>query len=97
VPLLDEFPVDLVFEHHDHTYKRTRPLKAGLPHPEGLVFVGDGNWGRGIRQTREADYLEKRAATFNVLGVMLHSDGRQEVEVFDEAGNIIDRFRIQGD
>src|SRR5262249_48443694 len=30
VPLFERHEVDLVLEHHDHTFKRTHPLRGGL-------------------------------------------------------------------
>ena len=46
VPLFERYNVDAVFEHHDHTYKRTHPLLDGRPDPKGIVYLGDGSWGK---------------------------------------------------
>jgi hypothetical protein len=35
-----------VFEHHDHTYKRTHPLLDGRTSERGIVYLGDGSWGK---------------------------------------------------
>ncbi len=56
IPLFDRFNVDLVFEHDDHAYKRTRPLTASQPQPGGVVYVGDGAWGRGPRHAVKPAY-----------------------------------------
>lgn len=45
-PLFEKHNVDIVLEHHDHTFKRTYPLKGGLVDKNGLVYLGDGSWGR---------------------------------------------------
>lgn len=49
-PLFDSNPrVRVVFEHGDHTYKRTVPIKGGVADPDGIVYCGDGLWGVGMR------------------------------------------------
>lgn len=49
VPIFDEYELPLAFEHHDHTYKRTVPIRNGVEDPNGTVYLGDGCWGVGIR------------------------------------------------
>lgn len=49
VPLYEQAGVKLVFEHHDHTYKVTKPLLNGAENTNGIVFLGDGLWGVSSR------------------------------------------------
>lgn len=49
VPLFEQAGVKLSFEHHDHTYKVTKPLLNNQEHTNGIVFLGDGLWGIGSR------------------------------------------------
>lgn len=42
LPLFDTYHVDLVFEHHNHTYKKTYPMKGGKIDLHGTVYLGDG-------------------------------------------------------
>lgn len=49
VPLFDQHDVRLAFEHHDHTYKTTVPIRNGVEDPNGTVYCGDGCWGVTIR------------------------------------------------
>ena len=46
VPLFERYNVDAVFEHHDHTFKRTHPLLDGRVNENGIVYLGDGSWGQ---------------------------------------------------
>ncbi len=97
VPLLEQERPSIVFEHHDHTYKRTKRLRGGKPHPEGVLYVGDGNWGRGSRSVHpERPYLERAESALNVLRVTLHTDGTGEGRAFDETGRELDSFRFSG-
>jgi hypothetical protein len=49
-PLFDEYGVQLAFEHHDHAYKRTYPIRKGTVDPRGVVYLGDGAWGVTVRK-----------------------------------------------
>ncbi len=60
-PLFDEFDVSVAFEHHDHAFKRTKPIIGGEPNPEGTVYLGDGAMGVEAREVKNAEswYLAK--------------------------------------
>jgi hypothetical protein len=49
-PLFDKYGVKLVFENHDHCFKRTHPIRAGKIDPKGTTYLGDGAWGVGLRK-----------------------------------------------
>src|SRR5262249_6155434 len=59
VPLFEKHNVDLVLEHRDHTFKRTHPLKNGHADPNGIVYLGDGSWGklRAPKKPEDRPYL----------------------------------------
>lgn len=90
VPLFEQAGVHLAFEHHDHTYKRTRPLLAGEVHPDGIVYAGDGLWGIGSRPPDTTRwYLEPGAsAQHHVHLVTLTATGRT-LQTVDAGGNFI--------
>ena len=50
-PLFDKYLVDLALESDGHCMKRTIPIRDGKPHPEGLVYLGEGGLGVGQRKT----------------------------------------------
>jgi acid phosphatase type 7 len=56
-PLFDEFGVVAAFENHDHMYKRTKRMRANQPHPEGVLYLGDGAFGRNPRTGDQARSL----------------------------------------
>ncbi len=50
-PLFQKNRVRVAFENHDHTYKRTYPMRDGEIHATGVVYIGDGAWGDvGVRE-----------------------------------------------
>jgi len=44
-PLFEKHRLSVVFENHDHNFKRTFPIRGGKTDPEGVVYLGDGAWG----------------------------------------------------
>ena len=45
VPLFDAARLDAAFEHHVHSLKRTRPMRASTADADGTTYLGDGQWG----------------------------------------------------
>jgi acid phosphatase type 7 len=60
VPLFEEHGVRVVFENHDHIYKRTFPLRDGKIAADGVVYLGDGAWGANTREARQDAAGEER-------------------------------------
>jgi hypothetical protein len=94
VPLFEKYRVPVVLEHHDHTFKRTKPLLAGLAHDNGVLYLGDGSWGR-LRTPKEPDKLSYLAASNRQYHLSLHRiQGHERFHLaFDEQGRVMDVCR----
>jgi len=93
IPLFERFGLDAAFEHHDHTYKRTHPIRNGKVHPEGVIYLGDGAWGR-LRSPKKAHhrwYLAHTAKEFNFIMVEIQSKQRSFFAI-NKNGELIDRY-----
>lgn len=93
-PLFDQYAIRLAFEHHNHCYKRTIPIKGHQPDPLGTVYLGDGGWGVGVRPSYDIDntwYLEKAISQRHAIVVTLSTD-QQEVQVISSEGEILDEY-----
>lgn len=87
VPLYEAAGVQLVFENHDHTFKRTKPLLAGVENSNGIRYLGDGLWGIGSRPPDTSrSYLDIANEKHHVHFVTLTSTGRS-IEAVDAQGN----------
>ncbi len=96
VPLFDQYGVDVSFEHHDHTYKRTHHLTAGERDIHGVLYLGDGAWGmspRRVATPKERPYLAKSVSSSHVIRVTLDGKSRRFLAV-DEKGRAIDRYYL---
>jgi hypothetical protein len=93
-PLFDEAGVRIAFENHDHAYKRTKALRGGEPHADGVTYVGDGAWGVGTRdQVEGLPYVAEKAKVNHAIMITLHRD-RIDGESVSVEGEVFDRFSV---
>jgi acid phosphatase type 7 len=96
VPLFEEYGIEMVFENHDHAYKRTHPIRNDEVASNGIVYVGDGAWGTetrviGSRQDHDAWYIDKALSERHAIILTLHGTHRQMITV-SSRGKVIDEF-----
>ena len=92
-PLFDRYGVETVFEHHDHTYKRTVLLRDGRPDDRGVLYLGDGAWGES-RQPKTPDerpYLAKSAGAYHFIKTAVYADHHVHTAIESE-GDVIDEW-----
>ncbi len=90
-PLFERYNVDVVLEHHDHAFKRTQPLVNGLYDRHGVVYLGDGSWGK-IRPPKgpvQRPYLACVEEAYHVSVHRLEGDERFHVALAD-TGRVAD-------
>jgi hypothetical protein len=91
VPLFERHEVDVVLEHHDHTFKRTHPMRGGHIDRDGIVYLGDGSWGQ-LRAPNSPESRPYLAASGQSYHVSLHRlEGEQRYHMaLEESGRIVD-------
>jgi hypothetical protein len=94
VPLFEKYRVPVVLEHHDHTFKRTKPLLDGLRDDNGVLYLGDGSWGR-LRAPHKPEELAYLEATSRDYHLSLHrlQGGERFHLALDETGRVMDVCR----
>ncbi|HEX2582729.1 MAG TPA: metallophosphoesterase family protein [Chlamydiales bacterium] len=92
-PLFDKYHVQAAFEHHNHTYKKTYPLKAGAIDPEGTLYFGDGCWGVYPRKTFNDWYLDIRSRKNNAYFIELDATSAS-IKALGLNGEILDDTKI---
>ena len=94
VPLFEKYRVPVVLEHHDHTFKRTRPLLDGLADDNGVLYLGDGSWGR-LRAPQRPERVPYLARTSEDYHLSLHRiQGEERFHLaLDEHGRVMDICR----
>jgi hypothetical protein len=97
-PLFDAYTLDSAFEHHDHVFKRSKPIRGGRISEGGTVYVGDGCFGH---ETRSVDphprwYNEKEKSVRHFWVVDVSRD-ELRFEAIDMSGRTIDSFSLPSD
>jgi hypothetical protein len=94
VPLFQKYRVPVVLEHHDHTFKRTKPLVDGLANDNGVLYLGDGSWGR-LRRPHTPEELPYLAVSSQDYHLSLHRiQGEERFHLaLDEFGRVMDICR----
>ncbi len=90
-PLFERYNVDAVFEHHDHTYKRTHPMLDGHVNSNGVLYLGDGSWGK-IRKPATPEARPYLAVTDEAYHLSVHRvEGDQRFHVaLSDTGRVVD-------
>ena len=91
-PLFDRYGVRISFEHHDHAFKRTYPLRGGKIDPKGVVNLGDGAWGGVMREPDLANprwYIARTLSVRHFYVVTLYDEARHIIAV-NERGETFD-------
>ncbi len=90
-PLFERYNVDAVFEHHDHTFKRTHPMLDGRVNDNGIVYLGDGSWGkiRRPKTPQQRPYLAVSDESYHLSVHRIEGKERSHVALSD-AGRVVD-------
>jgi hypothetical protein len=93
VPLFEKYRTPVVLEHHDHTFKRTKPLINGLFDTNGVSYLGDGSWGRlrAAKTPEQLSYLAKSSSEFHLSQHRIEGDNRFHL-AFDSSGKVMDVY-----
>lgn len=92
-PLFERYKVDAVLEHHDHAFKRTLPLTDGHFDRNGVVYLGDGSWGklRAPKTPEERPYLAKVAQAYHMTLHSLQGESRFHLAM-EDSGRVADIY-----
>lgn len=96
-PLFEKYNVDVVLEHHDHTFKRSHPMKDGLVDANGVLYLGDGSWGkiRPLLPPEKRPYLARAEESYHLSVHRLEGDKRFHVALAD-GGRVADVCMTEG-
>ncbi len=95
VPSFEKYGLNIAFEHHEHAYKRSHPIKENWYHPDGVVYMGDGAWGttpRNPRPPTERWYLANTRAAQHFLVIDVDACGRRVSAVDVKTGEVFDQL-----
>lgn len=90
VPLFEKHRVPVVLEHHDHTFKRTKPLIDGHADGNGVLYLGDGSWGRlRVPKKEVGDVMARVNDDYHLSLHRIQGEQRFHMAM-DELGRVMD-------
>jgi purple acid phosphatase-like protein/calcineurin-like phosphoesterase family protein len=94
-PLFDEYGLSAGLENHDHTFKRSKPLKANKVDPDGTLYLGDGCYGVSPRTVDDELrwYLDKASSTAHFWTIET-TKRRAHYTAIDNEGNVVDELTM---
>ena len=94
-PLFEKYQLDIAFEHHDHALKRTHLLAKNRVAPQGVLYLGDGCWGKDARELGNGNrwYLAY-AESIQHFWYGEISNGHIVMKAYDEKGFVHDNAEI---
>jgi hypothetical protein len=96
VPVFDRYGLTAGLENHDHTFKRTHPLKAGKIVADGTVYLGDGCWGRDPRAVAGKRWYQAKASSTYHVWMLSSGPGGLECQAVGRYGKVFDRTTLKG-
>jgi len=95
IPYFEKYGIIAAFEHHDHSYKRTHPIKNYQVDPHGILYLGDGGMGvvrpRKPVKSSKRWYLAKTARERHFFLITLHPDGSRNFEAVNQDNVVFDQ------
>ncbi|PLT29154.1 phosphodiester glycosidase family protein [Peribacillus deserti] len=97
-PIMDELGIDIVFSGHDHSYGRTKKLKAGKEDPGGTVYIVAGTTGKK-HYDAVADEIFDYVNMDNIAVSMQAKVDKDQITftTITSDGEIIDTFTIKNE
>ncbi len=93
-PLFERYGLDTAFENHEHSYKRSHPMRAGRRDNNGILYVGDGAWSVEPREINpdNKSYLDVAKSKRNF--VLMEIEGKQrKFKAISSENEVIDQWQ----
>ncbi len=92
-PLFDRHGLSVAFENHDHAFKRSAPLRGNEVASGGVVYLGDGCFGRQPRAVTYGGrwFLEKAGSIAHFWSVEVR-EGGMACRAIDMGGRVFDVY-----
>ncbi len=95
IPVFEDVGVDVAFEHHEHMFKKTKPLRRGEEdYRDGVIYMGDGALGKIRNPEVNRWYIDRAMSSYNVHIVTV-TENEIDIQTIDDKGREIDQTKIQ--
>ena len=91
--IFDKHHLTTAFEHHDHSFKRSKLLRNNQIDPNGTLYLGDGCWGMPARKVDTTPrWYEAKAASIQHFWRVDVSRNRIEYRAINKDGKVFDVY-----
>lgn len=95
-PLFEKHRLPVVFENHDHNFKRTYPIKNGKKDPDGVTYLGDGAWGVFVvGVARDERWFLEKTMPINHFFLVKLNGRKAEFDAINFRNQVIDHFEAR--
>lgn len=95
-PLFEKHRLPVVFENHDHNFKRTHPIKNGKKDQEGVTYLGDGAWGTFIvGVAKDERWFLAKTMPINHFFLVKLNGRKAEFDAINLRNQVIDHFEAR--
>ncbi|HBO42807.1 MAG TPA: hypothetical protein DD670_02485 [Planctomycetaceae bacterium] len=95
LPLFDAHGLTIGFEHHDHTFKRTKRLRNNELNEEGTLYVGDGSAGVVSRKPKKGRWYIEKTSSESHLWIVDVSPDKIRLSALNRKGEIFDEATVE--
>ncbi len=93
LPIFDKYRLTTAFEHHDHTFKRSKLLRGNQVDPAGTLYLGDGCFGMAARPVEpELRWYQAKTASLQHFWCVDVSRRRVEYRAYNLEGKVFDVY-----
>ncbi|MCC6277863.1 MAG: metallophosphoesterase family protein [Oligoflexia bacterium] len=93
-PVFSKFNLSMAFENHDHSLKRTHPIKNGQIDMGGTVYLVDGCWGKGPREVNDKSWYLVQAQSKRHFWLVNATKNGARLRAIGESGEVLDQTLI---
>jgi len=95
-PIFEKHRLPVVFENHDHNFKRTVPIRNGKRDPDGVTYLGDGAWGTFVvGVAREPRWFLEKTSPINHFFLVRLNGRNARFEAINLLNQVIDRHEAR--
>ncbi|MEP6963770.1 MAG: metallophosphoesterase, partial [Acidobacteriota bacterium] len=92
-PILDKYSVPLVLNGHEHSYQRSKPIRAGAASPAGTVYVTTGGGGAPLHPIFASDLIAKSVAEHHYVTASIDT-ARLQLKAIQADGTLLDTLSL---
>jgi len=93
-PLFDKYNVKIAFEHNEHCFKRSKPLKGNKVDKTGTLYLGDGSFGVPVQSIFDLRWYEEKVQEIQHFFYVTIQNNAIHANAIDNNGDTFDSVTV---